>query len=193
MEEDRGEKISSLMEHCLKMEKEGYKIILPGDIVDILEFGLEAIKRDDFCRAVWYWANHSGRIRLKGNHDAEPNLPASVVIDDIYISHWSAFDMLWGWLPIYRFPVPDWIVRRYKTPAKKKGELLDYHLSTAQIEFEATKFCVKKGYRAVVGGHTHSPFVLDREGYKLANSGDMVDSFTWLEGDTETNVWRLMR
>lgn len=184
MEEGRRARIRSFMRYCVRKENDSYGVVLPGDLLDILEFGSNAIHQDPFCREVAEWAH--GRNRIRGNHDAEPGLPPYIVIDGIYISHWHEFDMLWGWLPIREFPVPAWLVRLYKTPASRKGELLDYHLSTIQVEYRATKMCVKKGYRGIVGGHTHAPFTQRREGYLVANCGDMVDSFSWLELNTTT-------
>jgi len=182
--EQRKAKIKQLMEYCEQKEKEDYQVILAGDILDILEFGIRKLLADDFCRNVWAWANE--RERLRGNHDNEYYLPKFKIIDGIYIAHGHQWDYLWSKIPIYRFPLPDWLIRKYRTPAKKKGQLLDYHLATAQIEYEAMKFCIKKGYRACLFGHTHSPFTLKREGYILANSGDLVDSFSFLKIDNET-------
>ena len=89
--------------------------------------------------------------------------------------------MLWGWFPVFRFPLPDFVIKLFKTPSQKVGR--DYHLSTLTVEYNATKYQFKNDQKIIIGGHTHSPFVSAREGYTIANCGDMVDSFTRLEID----------
>jgi len=173
------------------MADAGWRVLVLGDWIDTLEYGRQAYDLD------FFFSYHPNITWLEGNHNPGLGVP-SVVIDNIFFAHGHQFDLLWGWLPIYRFPVPECIRKWYRTPAqKKKGVLRDYHLSTIQIEATAAIWGVKHRYRAVVFGHDHCPLVRPFESYPedfiLANSGDRVDSFTWLEGDTETNVWRLMR
>ncbi len=51
-----------------------------------------------------------------------------------------------------------------------------------QVEFQAGRIALKRGYRVSVLGHTHLPRVIDGEVFTLANSGDMVDSHSYLTG-----------
>ena len=55
-----------------------------------------------------------------------------------------------------------------------------------QIEYSAGKVALKKGYKAIIFGHTHLPVIIRREDFILGNCGDGVDSFSFLELDTET-------
>lgn len=185
-------KLAKHIDYCEQRLAGGYRIILPGDIFDALEFGWDVYRDHPVIKRLSQWDNS---VIIEGNHDRKnPYLPTklNVVVDNILFRHGHQFDALWGWLPIYYFPVPDFIRRWYRTPAKKKkGELRDFQLATMQIEYSAQQFCIKHQYKAIIIGHTHLPTVIRRETFTLANSGDFVDSFAWLEGDTETNQWEL--
>ena len=164
---------------------DGWTIVLAGDIFDALEYGWPAFQGDPLIEDL-HRLIVDGAVDLEGNHDREcPYLPQlkNVLIDDIYISHWDEFDLLWSWLPISRFPVPNFIRKWYRTPKKLKdqGKLQDWHISTATCEYRATQVAARQGYKAVIGGHTHSGVIINREGLKVANCGDFVDSFTWVE------------
>lgn len=168
----------------LKLDQ-GWKVVLSGDIFIALECGWPAFLCSKAARVVGRMIVR-GAILLEGNHDRNcPYFPQrkQIVLDGNYISHWDQFDLLWSWLPISRFPVPDCIRKWYRTPGKSKrqGKLQDWHISTATCEYRATLFAAKHSYKAVIGGHTHSGVVIDREGLIVANCGDFVDSFSWLE------------
>ncbi len=190
-------KLYEHLDYCEQWLVSGNRIILAGDLFDALELGWDAYRYHPVIKRLKEWqAKYPEQFFiLEGNHDRKnPYLPTklNVVVDNILFCHGHQFDALWGWLPIYRFPVPDFIRRWYRTPAKKKkGDLRDYHLLSLLIEYSAGKVALKKGFRAIIFGHTHLPMILKREAFTLANSGDFVDSFTWLEGDIETNQWEL--
>ncbi len=180
-------KLSEHIDYCEGQLTRGYRIILAGDIFNALECGWGAYRHHPIIKRLSQWDNLD---IIEGNHDRKnPYLPTkpSVVIDNIYFCHGHQFDILWGWLPIYRIPIPHFIQRWYRTPAKKKkGELRDYHLASMQIEYSAGKDALKNGYKAIIFGHTHLPMIIWREDFILANCGDGVDSFSFLELDTET-------
>ena len=190
-EKCQSDKLNEHIDYCEK-HTEGKRIILLGDIFCALEFGWEVFEGHPLIQRLSRWDN---LIIIEGNHDRKnPYLPTrqKVVIDNILFCHGHQFDLLWGWLPIHRFPIPDFIRRWYRTPAKKKkGELQDYHLMAMQIEYSAGKVAIKRGYKGVVLGHTHLPTVIRRETFTYGNSGDLVDSMSWLEIDPAANKWEL--
>lgn len=185
MTSERYEAIFQHASYLREQQRLGAYIVLGGDISDKLEFP-EYDMPADLKGLI------STFIELPGNHDPDRNLKDHLVIGGCYFCHGHQFDWLfWRWARLRYFPLPKFIVNLYKTPAQKKGSLLDYHLATIHCEYQAMKFCVKHGYKGVIFGHTHSPLILDREGYKLVNYGDWCDSFTWVEGETMTDKWEL--
>ncbi|MBA7625163.1 hypothetical protein ES703_32588 [subsurface metagenome] len=176
--------LAQLIRHIREKLDNGWKVVLAGDIFDALEYGWPAFNNDPLVGVI-RGLIAGGAILLEGNHDSKsPYFPQlkNFFIDGIYISHWDEFDLVWGWLPISRFPVPDCIRKWYRTPRKlKEGNLQDWHVSTAACEYRATQFAAKHGYKAIIGGHTHSGVVINREGLIVANSSDFVDSCRWLE------------
>ncbi len=181
------------IEHRLDL---GWQIVLAGDLFKALEYGWHVYQSDPIINRIAHWSEFPNCIILKGNHDQDsPYFPQqqSIVFDSTYISHWDQFDLLWGWLPISQFPVPAFIQKWYRTPAKKKADgLNDWHISTLTCEYNATNFAIKNHYAVVVGGHTHSPVMTIREGITIANTGDFVDSFTWLEFDGKWHSHKLI-
>lgn len=194
MEDWRKAKIEGLMKYIDEKASQDYLPVLAGDIVDYLEFH-EEIRGDDFCQKVEDWAKKY--IRLKGNHDRMAELPDHVIKDGTYIAHWDKFDPIWGkflcWVLYLPFPMPKLIYKLYRTPSKLKikGELRQYRESIARLEYRALRFCAQSGFKAIIGGHTHSEFVMKREGYVIANTGDFVDSWSWVIGDTVSNEWKV--
>lgn len=183
---------NDILEHLLYLEEkanQGYKVLVLGDWVDTLEFGKEA-----YGNMIDSLLNfHPNFVWFKGNHNPDVGI-SSLIIDDVYFSHGHQWCMLWGWLPIYRFPIPKCLWKLYRTPAKEKEQnLTSYHILTIQIESTAAIWGVRNKFRGVAFGHTHSPHVNYREGITTINSGDWIDSFSWIEGNTETNTWELKR
>ncbi len=184
IDSERKRKILQFKRYC---DKSNMEVILAGDIFDSLEFGWKKILENDFCADMFEWTTN--KIYLEGNHDrTRPDGSKAykyAIVDSVYISHWHQFDLLWGFLPLDTFWLPDWLIRTYKTPAKVKEGMkgLDYHLMTAQVEYVAMHFLFKNFYDALIGGHTHSQFYMEREGCLLANCGDFVDSMTFAELD----------
>lgn len=169
--------------------RQDWHVVLAGDIFNALELGWERYRYMPIVKLLQRWQhNHPTCIFfLEGNHDREN--PFLATQDHIYfpeakayVCHGHQFDLLWGWLPIKSFPVPRFVQRWYRTPAKekRKGHLPDYHLMSMQVEYQAGKVALKKGYQTVVFGHTHLPRVIRGEVFTLANSGDMVDSMSYL-------------
>jgi len=190
LSEDDQKRRLRFLAHIEILERNHLVVIL-GDAIDLLENGT-SILQDDFCQRVFTWC--MARKWVRGNHDPVKELPDHLLIDGWYFCHGHQFERLYGWLPIYRIPVPSFIQKLYITPAQKKqGELLDYHEATAGCEFQATKFGVKHGYKGIVFGHTHSPCSSEREGFTLINDGDAVDSFSYVILDTQTNDYIIER
>ena len=194
MEDWRRAKIEQLMKYIDEKASQDYLPVLAGDIVDYVEFR-EGVIRDVFCQKVGDWARKY--TRLKGNHDRMAELPGYMIIDGTYIAHWDQFDPIWGkilcWFLYLPLPMPKFIYNLYRTPSKlkTKGELRQYESSVALLERRALEFCAENGFKAIIGGHTHSEFVMKREGYVIANAGDFLDSWSWLIGDTVNNEWKV--
>ena len=185
------DKLSEHIDYCEKHAKDN-QVVLLGDIFCALEFGWRAYQGHPLIQRLNQWSN---LIVIEGNHDRKnPYLltKEEVVIDSILLCHGHQFDLLWGWLPIYRFPVPSFIRRWYRTPAKrKKGRLQDHHLMSMQIEYSAERAAIRHGYKGIALGHTHLPAVIKRETLTYGNSGDLVDSMSWLEVDSAADRWEL--
>jgi predicted phosphodiesterase len=55
-----------------------------------------------------------------------------------------------------------------------------YNKGIAIIHERASNYALKNGYHSVVFGHTHLPIIETRNGINLYNSGDQVDSYSYL-------------
>ena len=145
-------------------------------------------------------------VELKGNFPEQVNflhsnhakncpwLPMTdhVILDRIFCCHGHQFDGLWLWLSRLNIPdwlIPDWVVKLYKTPPQKRP-LSDFHASALAVRDITENYALKHGYPGVAIGHNHLPSVERLEILTYGNSGDWIDSFSWLEIDTDHWLWR---
>lgn len=134
-----------------------------------------------------------------GNHDWNLGLFASAIeparivppfaSNGIYYTHGHE----WDWLslitgtpvdPIYwsaAFPLvfpllfPMWLATRVWGKAEDT-----YHWGIALIHERAATYAQKNGYHSVVLAHTHFPAQEMRGGIRIYNTGDMLDSYSYL-------------
>jgi predicted phosphodiesterase len=184
-------KIYDLFTKLETLEIDGYRVIILGDVVDRLEFGLDRIMKDEFCYNVIGWCE--SRKWISGNHDDKMNHVPYCEYDNIYFCHGNQFDLVWGWFNPAELHLPDWLIRIIDKPTYNQYKSInDYHLMTLNVEYQATLFAVKNGYRGIVMGHTHCPTIIKREKLFMINDGDMVDSNTIALIDTKTDDYKIV-
>lgn len=135
-----------------------------------------------------------------GNHDWNIGLFASLIEpikvvppfaeNGVYYTHghewdWESFilgtpvDPIWWSVNIAFFTLP--LGLGFFLLNKILGTEEDtYNKGIAIIHERASNYALKNGYHSVVFGHTHYPADEMRDGIRLVNSGDQVDSYTYI-------------
>lgn len=178
--------LSDHLDYIDRKLRSGWLVVLTGDLFDALEYGWAVYESDPILYRVSRWAELSNCIILEGNHDRKSPYylqRESYSLSDTYFCHGHQFDLLWSWLPVYRFPMPDFLRRWYRTPgkSKKQGKLQDFHISALQVRDTAEAYAIKHSYPNIIIGHNHLPNVDTLEILTYGNTGDFVDSNSWLE------------
>mgnify|MGYP001566302236 CR=1 FL=1 len=163
-----------------------------------LENGWKVYERSKLlARLVEFYERYPEQVYyLNSNHAKNcPWLPMkdSLVYDHILFRHGHQFDGLWFWLSRLNIPdwlIPDWLVKFYRTPGSRQRHLNDFHVSALAVRDAAEAYAIKHGYRGIAIGHNHLPSVERLEILTYGNSGDWIDSFSWLEIDTDHWLWR---
>jgi len=135
---------------------------------------------------------------VRGNHDWNLGLFASLLEpvkivpafaeNGVYYCHghsfdWESFilgtpvDPIW-WSVAFPFALPLGFGFFLLNRILGKSEDV-YHWGIAVIHERASAFARRNGYHTVTFGHTHLPIIEERGGVKLANVGDMVDSYSY--------------
>jgi len=135
-----------------------------------------------------------------GNHDWNIGLFTSIIEpvevvqpfaeNGVYFCHghqfdWESFilgtpvDPIWWSVNVAFFTLP--LGLGYFFLNKIFGAEEDaYHKGIEIIHERASKYALENGHHTVVFGHTHLPIIEERNSVNLYNSGDMVDSYSYL-------------
>ena len=193
--QEDGERIIQLLE---EVEREASLFIGNGDVIDLWRNTTENILSQPAHHALVETANRVPTVLIRGNHDwALPRFAtrlglkgARVVThlagDGYYFAHGWRFAptqrLLKPIFPLIRRWYP-YIYQRFAPhPRELKGEGKEdqYVATVAFIHFRAIAWAQRKRYRAIFLGHTHCPTSLRIRNQELWDSGDFVDSFSYI-------------
>ena len=179
------------------------EFLIIGDLEELLWSNMNILTTVEPYRSVNEKIREIARRKLTryviGNHDwnagafeslMEPvKIVSSFEEDGIYYGHGHEFDLMsfvvgtpvdpiW-WHNALPFALPTYLLMWLATKVWAKAEDA-YYLGVNMIHERARSFATKHGYHSVVVGHTHFPVVELRGGINIYNSGDMLDSYTYL-------------
>lgn len=195
-------------------------LVLAGDILELAWFSwkeLEAQKlfRDSLDELRGFAASIE-TIYLPGNHDPrpklipdklspiritpyDPHLGEALILGNILFTHGDHFDVTTHvWDDLLKLPLKKllpWVyIKLYASPyeiktAQKEKDFREY---IGWIMGRAMMYSIRQG-KDLCFGHTHAPMALDLGGRMILNSGDWLDSLSYIEardGKMTLRFWR---
>lgn len=193
--QEDGERIIQLLE---EVGREASLFVGNGDIIDLWRNTVDNIIGQPAHQALVETTRRVPTILIRGNHDwALPRFAPRLGLEGARVVTHLARDSYffahgWTFAPIQRLLKPIFpLIRRWyphiyqnlsphPQELKREGKEDQYVANVALIHYQAITWAQREKYRAIFLGHTHCPANIKIRNMELWDSGDFVDSFSYI-------------